>query len=349
MEVLPAAEVSYTLHPARREILGPRPPLPARAESAVDRFADVGEAIRYHAWLADGCQRGGREVASDGFWVGLEVNVMRDRAIMAGWRRTVRRYAARNDVYEPPPPNIDAGPSAPGDAAAMLAYGRQCREVLLAKGAEVKAKSDRELAALGRRAWHAWARILRLRPPPTEAIARSYCRQIRDGALWSLVADRRPILLSTRTAGRPILLDGHRRLLAHAAVGRRSPGVNVLQTSYADLAEEREAIVTANAASPALAAVDRVRIAECLRPAYRRKAARNSGRPAGEFRDLSGTLPRVGRRGARLKRRPAARAVRVNERLAAAAAMSVNTYERHLRRLRGGGPKAAVPPPPAAA
>ena len=272
---------------------------------------------------------------------------MRDRVIMADWRRTVRQYAARHGVYEPPPPDIDAAAGAPGDQAAMLEYGRQCREVLRGKGAEVRAKSDKELAALGRRAWHGWARILRLRPPPAASIDRSYCRRISDGALWALVADRRPILLSTRVAGRPILLDGERRLLAHLAVGRRSPGANVLQLSYSGPAEEREVIVAANAANPALPAAERVRIAEHLRSEYRRAAARNSGRPGGEYRDLSGTLPRVGRRGARLRRRRDA-PVRVNDRLAHLAGMSRNTYERHLRRLRAAGPEAAVPPPAAA-
>lgn len=340
-----AGEVEFRLHSPYRDILPPRD-LPAGAEeSAPATFVDHGEELAYRLWLDGGCElAGAARVDEDGWWVTREVEILRDRTVMAAGEKRFRAAARRQGLFVRPPP-VREGEGVPDDPAVLLAYGRRVAEESAAAGRPVQAKSDEELRSLGADRWRRFVVIARRLPVWGEVVRaaeRSYWRRLPHAEFWLLVADARPVVISA-TSGR--LIDGARRLAAHAAAGRRSPGVWVVRREYADDAAELEDVVRLNAANPALSPVDRVRLAECLRPAYRAEAARNSGRPGGEFTDLSSRLPTRGRRsGRRLKRRKAGAPVRVAERLADAAGMSRLTYEKYGRLLNAEPPTPPTPP-----
>ena len=153
-------------------------------------------------------------------------------------------------------------------------------------------------------------------------------RQVPHAEFWRLVADKRPVVISS-TTGR--LIDGLRRINAHRAAGRRSPGIHARRRSYRSEVAEFIDVIRRNAGNPALPLAERVRLAERLRPAYLPEAAeeedaRNSGWPAGGFIDLSGALAR-GR-----PRTPA----HVDRLLAAAAGVTRAVYAHWLAALREG-------------
>ena len=334
-----AADVEFVLHSPYRDILPARDLPPGAEESAPDTFVDHVEELSYRLWLDGGCELGGARVDADGWWLTREVEILRDRCLMAVGEKKFQSAARRQGLFVRPPP-VREGEGVPDDPEVLLAYGRRVAEESAAAGRPVQAKSDAELRSLAADRWRRFGALMRRLPvwgDVVRAAERSYWRRLPNVEFWLLVADARPVVISS-TSGR--LIDGRRRLVAHAAAGRRSPGVWVVRREYADDAAELEDVVRLNAANPALPPAERVRLAERLRPAYRAEAARNSGRPGGEFVDLSGRLPTHGRRsGRRLKRRKAGAPVRVADRLADAAGLSRKTYEKYCRLL-------AEPPAP---
>lgn len=345
VDVRAAAEVPVDLHEPFRRLL---PTVPARAlpdglaEEAVGHWRDKSDEFEFASWLRDGRHADRPQVNEQGFYTCSEVAVLRGRVRLADWREEVRAAGRRAALFGPLPPHstLDV---VPDDPAALLDYGRDFKAAMVAAGHDVSASTDAELTRYGRSRWEAWGRVMRRCPFPWVVYREARNRIVPHARFWWLVADTRPVVISART-GR--LIDGLRRLRAHVVAGDRSPGVPVVWLDYADDAAEREAVVRLNAANPALPSLGRVRLAEYLRPAYRRQAAANSGRRGGEFTDLSGTLRQVGRLGAKLKRKDGG-AVRVNERLADVAGLSRKTYELYRRRLReGDAPAPAVPVAP---
>lgn len=339
VEILPAVEIEYVVHAGLRSVLPARGLPPGVAEAAPAKFMAWRERLAFEDWVAGGCEVEWPQVDSAGYWLTREVEVCRDREAMAAWRRDMTARARRAKLFEPPPP-AGEGEEAPDDRAALVAYGRRCLSAAADRGAPPPVKApagDVEVAEYARRVWGRWASLMRRAPSIADVVARSYCRRVPHAEFWRLVADMRPVVISA-TSGR--LIDGLRRVEAHLAAGRRSPGVPVVRRAYESDHAEREAVVRLNASNPALSPLARVRLAEWMRPAYRAVAARNSGRPGGELIDLSGALPTKGRRGRRLKRKKGA-AVRVDDRLADLAGMSRPTFVKYLARA----PAAPMPPP----
>lgn len=318
-------EVEYTLHAPYRDILPARDvPSPDAVAAAVRKWCTKGDRWDHDDWVRKGCPPDTGPV--DGrFYICREVKILRDRAAKPAYRKEVKAAALRARVFVRAPPP-EWGIDVPDDRGAVFDYGDECRDDLRKHGHAEPPPGEEATIALGRRMWEAWRRIL-LRVPPVECGALRPVRwPVQHGDFWSLVADTRPVVISS-TTGR--LIDGLARLNAHRAAGRRSPGVPVVRCAYRHEGAEFAAVIYHNAANPALPKVERVRLAELLRPAFRWAAARNSGRPAGEFTDLSGTLPAA--------RRKKGAPVRVADRLAAVAGMSRPTYARWLAALREGG------------
>ena len=334
IDVVDAREVPRVLYSPYRDLLSARgalPPGDADAAAALAHWRDKRDYLEFRQWAGDPRRNIDRpQVNEDGFFECSEVRTLRDQWWLSTWRNETRAAAKVSGIYEPPPDfGVDEVPT---DPDMLEGYGEECRAALAEKGMAPDKPETREVAIRrGRAAWGRWVRLARRMPPARVISGRSYGEIVPHRRYWELVADTRPIVISART-GR--LIDGLRRLDAHLAAGRRSPGVHVVRRAYPDDAAEREAVIALNASNRAIGPLARVALAELLRPAYRRQAAKNSGRPGGEFTDLAGKLPTVGRRGARPKKRREGRAVRTNERLAAVAGMSRPTYEKYLRLLQ---------------
>ena len=321
-------------HSPLRSVLACRPPPPeVDVAAAVEFFRTESMRDAYWGW------RGGkappaRYLAGGGqFWVDDEVWHMRWRSHVEEARRRAHAIARRDGLWEPAPPM--------SYVVDDQAYGSRCLAAAARAGRPAPA-----MARGGRDAVHAYGVDVRRRweaayaesdegCPYASGMGWKECPCARTMlppcgpyfAFWSLIADMRPIVVAVESG---CLIDGARRLSFHAALGARSPGVPVERRAYGGEQAEREAIVALNAGNPAMPPIERVRLAEAMRPYYRREAARNCGRARYEVPEWSSGLPAVGRRGA--PREPP-RPRRVNDRLAALAAMRRPTYERHLARL----------------
>ena len=299
--------------------------------TAVESYLTDHDRDLYRRWRA-GAPVPARNLAGGGqIWVDALVRLMRGRSHVQAVRRRGLAIARRDGLWEPAPPlgDVDA-----------LAYGYRCLAAAARAGRPVPAMARggedavyHYGADVCRRWMTAYAQADEGCPYGPAASERDLCARSMlppcgpHFEFWRLVADTRPIVVAA-PSGR--LIDGARRLSFHAALGRRSPGVLVERRAYDGEQAEREAVVRLNAANPALSMEARVRLAECLRPDFRREAARNCGRARYHVPEWSSGLPAVGRRGA--PRKPP-RPRRVNDRLADVVGVRRPTYEAYLRRL----------------
>lgn len=326
--IVAPAEITYQVHEPYRDVLACRPtPAGTDAVAAVQTFAHLGEAARLARWIEAGRPAGeGNPTGGGRVWITGEVRDIRYRTHVREVRRKAEAIARRRDLREPQPyrdeHELDAD------------YGRRCvrvgsrREGYRRPGPIDDADCMQEYGRRIRRRWNSVYEAAdedctwRVLGGGRLECARERVKLPKGHEYWTLVADRRPVVIAAES-GR--LIDGLQRILAHRLAGDRSPGIPVEYREYDnDSAAELEDVCRLNASHPDMPPLAAVQIASAMIPHYRREAARNSGQSRYREPEWSSDMPAYGRHG---RRRKAPLPRRVSDRLAALCDMRRPTFE----------------------